>query len=167
MAHRMLVFLFVLGMLISSCGFNDTRDPSFVTDSCTLHEEDRRTIHAMREGHEREALAGDWDTMSQSYSQDVIVMFPNRSDIVGRDELVAFQRTFPAVTEVEYTFAEVGGCGDLAYVTGHYSIAMDPGVGSEAIRDMGRWIWILRKQPDGRWLVTRDISNSNQPVGAQ
>ena len=30
--------------------------------------------------------------------------------------------------------------------------------------DTGRFLWILKKHPDGRWLVTRDMFQSDQPL---
>jgi ketosteroid isomerase-like protein len=35
--------------------------------------------------------------------------------------------------------------------------------GNEPVDLEGKYVWILKKQADGSWLVTVGISNSNQP----
>lgn len=131
---------------------------------CTLSGADVQAIREMKEAHEAQGLSADWEAMSTIWAPDIVAMLPNQPAIRGRDPLLAWSMSFPPFGEYELTFEEVEGCGDLAYVKGRYSIAPKPTESGEVSRDSGNWIWILRKDADGRWLVTHDISNSDRPA---
>jgi len=57
----------------------------------------------------------------------------------------------------------VARSGDLAYLTGAYSIAFK-GAKGEPLTDQGKLLEIWKNQPDGRWLCTADIWNSDLPA---
>jgi ketosteroid isomerase-like protein len=57
---------------------------------------------------------------------------------------------------------EVEGYGDVAYVIGRYAMTLEPEGASEPVDDEGKYIEIRRKQPDGGWLMSRDIFNSDR-----
>lgn len=159
-------FTLVLAAVAMACAPADDSASSASQEPCTLAPADIETIQAMRATHEAELLAADWETMIASHSPEVVLMPPNLADIVGHEAVLDYVKAFPPMKEVALTFEEVDGCGDLAYVWGRYSIAMQPPESAELVRDTGRWIWILRKNPEGRWIVTLDISNSNLPIVA-
>jgi ketosteroid isomerase-like protein len=68
----------------------------------------------------------------------------------------------PTVHAITVDVAEIEGRGDLAYIRGTYSETLSFG-GNEPVDLEGKYVWILKKQADGSWLVTVGISNSNQP----
>jgi ketosteroid isomerase-like protein len=57
------------------------------------------------------------------------------------------------VSELE----EVAGAGDLAYTRSRDSLSVTPHGGGETAQLAGHRITVYRKQPDGRWLLARDI----------
>ena len=59
---------------------------------------------------------------------------------------------------------EIDGRGDLAYVRGTYAMTIMPEGAPEPIREIGKYVVILQKQPDGSWLVVVDIWNSDLPL---
>jgi len=134
--------------------------------ACTLAADDLSAIREMEAAHEAHVVAADWEAMGASMAPSVVAMPPNQPDIVGRDALVAWAGKFPPIAEYDLAFEDVGGCGDLAYVRGRYSMALKPTDSGEVFRDSGRWIWLLRKNAEGHWLVTHDISNSEIPMQA-
>jgi ketosteroid isomerase-like protein len=161
----LLQFTLVLVTAAMGCAPADDSPSSADQGVCTLTSADIEAIHGMRAIHEAEVLAADWEAMMASLSPDVVVMPPNQAEITGREPLLAYLKTYPPITEFEQTFEEVDGCGDLAYVRGRYSMAMQSAGSAELVPDTGRWIWILRKNPEGRWVVARDIIfSSDQPL---
>ena len=166
MRVRPLRFTLVLVAAALACAPADDSASSASKEPCTLPAADIEAIRGMRAAHEAELLAADWEVMIASYSPDVVLMPPNRAEIVGHQALLEYVETFPRVAEVELIFDEVDGCGDHAYVRGRYSMAIQPPESAVLVRDTGRWIWILQKNPEGRWIVTLDISNSALPIPA-
>jgi ketosteroid isomerase-like protein len=52
--------------------------------------------------------------------------------------------------------------GDLGYQRGAFDITLTPKKeGVRPIRSVGKYIHIYQRQPDGRWLMIRDIFNDN------
>lgn len=68
-----------------------------------------------------------------------------------------------SITDIQFDIVEVGGAGDIAYVYGKYSLTMAP-EGKEPVKDIGKYIEIWNRQPDGSWKVALDIFNSDLPL---
>lgn len=136
------------------------------TALCSLSEADVAWIRAMESEHELQAATADFDAMSTSFAEDVVLMPPNHPDIVGRTPLRQWQGQFLAMgDDYDLTVEEVAGCGDLAYVRGTYSLSFTPLGAPQPVVDAGRWLHILRRQADGTWLITHDVFSSTlQPV---
>ena len=164
MKYRRLLCTLVLLTAAIACAPANESASSDGEEPCTLASAASETIRAMEASHEAEVLAADWEAMSASLAPDIVVMPANQPEIIGREALIAWQRRFPPITEFDLVFEEVDGCGGFAYVKGHYSMAMQAAESAELVADSGRWIWILRKSAEGRWLVTHDISNSEKAL---
>jgi ketosteroid isomerase-like protein len=100
------------------------------------------------------------------YSEHAILMPPNHGAVEGRAAIHAFFEGYPAIPDFTATPIEVEGRGDLAYVRGTYSFSLPATGGQPAISDHGKFVEIRRRQPDGKWLVTVDIFNSDVPLPA-
>lgn len=57
------------------------------------------------------------------------------------------------IAEFNQESVKIDGRGDLAYARGTYAITVQ-GEGMPEIRDQGKYLMILEKQPDGSWLVS-------------
>ncbi len=68
---------------------------------------------------------------------------------------------------IEITNEEVEVAGRLAFSRGHYVATFSPKDGNQLIPVDGKFMTILKKQPDGGWKIYRDIFNSNVPSGGQ
>ena len=64
------------------------------------------------------------------------------------------------IAEFTQQSVKIDGRGDLAYVRGTYAIKVQ-GEGMPEIRDQGKYLTILEKQPDGRWLVSTPAYSRN------
>jgi uncharacterized protein (TIGR02246 family) len=126
-----------------------------------LTSQDRREIKAFYENWSGRLLKQDFEGMAELYTQDAVVMPPNHPVVRGKKEMLDFMRAFPRVTRAEFQVDEIDGYGDIAYVTGRYAMTLQPEGAPKPIDDRGKYIEIRRKQPDGSWLLARDIFNSD------
>jgi ketosteroid isomerase-like protein len=96
---------------------------------------------------------------------DALVMSPNMPSFQGRAALLEFIESAEfAMTRHSIEFPEIGGYGDIAYARGTYDEAFTMGGAEELVEDAGKILAILRKQPDGSWLITHWITNSDLPL---
>ena len=133
-----------------------------------LSEED---ITAIRDLGEREVvealLAEDWDRFVATFTEDAVRMPPNEPLHQGRQAIRDWVETNwgpLTLTEFTQTMSSVDGRGDLAYARGSYSATTEiPGL-CEPVGDVGKVVAILRRQDDGRWLISVAIYNSDLPL---
>jgi uncharacterized protein (TIGR02246 family) len=110
-------------------------------------------------------LAGDWDAVAALFVDDAVVMMPEQPALEGRATWRALVDSMqPTVHALSVEIAEIDGRADLAFVRGTYSETFSMAGAEEPEDFMGKWLLILKKQPDGSWQVTVDISNSSQPA---
>ncbi len=64
------------------------------------------------------------------------------------------------IAEFKQNTVKIDGRGDLAYARGTYAIRVQ-GEGMPEIRDQGKYLLILEKQPDGRWLLSTAAYSRN------
>lgn len=130
-----------------------------------LSDEDVATIRSYGPAIDQLALAGDWSAFVEMFTPDGIVLPANAPVIRGRSELQAMIES-AAMTVAEHTieFVDVDGYGDIAYARGTYSETYSVEGVSEPIADSGKILAVLRKQPDGSWLFSVWMWNSDLPL---
>jgi ketosteroid isomerase-like protein len=110
------------------------------------------------------ANAGDVNGVVAVYSADAALLPPNLPPQRGHNAirgfwgglLKAYTITFQVSSEV------IEGRGDLAYNVGQYRLTAVPKEkANPGIADEGKFVEILKKQPDGSWKYVVDIYNSN------
>lgn len=112
----------------------------------------------------------DLELMNSLVADNHIMMIPNRPELSGRAAIIASNRNLvESWTNVEiWKPAETVVSGDWAYQRGAFDITLTPKKdGVRAIRSVGKYIHIYQRQPDGRWLMIRDIFNDNGAAAAQ
>jgi ketosteroid isomerase-like protein len=105
--------------------------------------------------------------MAALYTENAVLMPPNQGAVEGRAAIRAFFGGFPALPDFTGTPVDIDGRGDLAYVRGTYSLTVPVMGGRPAQSDHGKFVEIRRRQPDGKWLVSVDIFNSDMPLPAR
>lgn len=128
-----------------------------------LTDADRAALAAGAEAMAAAANAGDFAAWRAYLTDGAEQLPPNSDAIVGADAIVAALKAFPPMSGVRFFQDEVEGSGALAYVKGRYEMTVTP-PGAAPIVDRGKFIEIWRKQPDGRWLVDRDMYSSSLAV---
>jgi len=132
-----------------------------------LTEEDIAAIKHLGERQIVEALlAEDFAAFAALFTEDGLRMPPNEPLHQGREVIEAWATSnWGPLTTTEFTqeAVEIDGRGDLAYARGTYSATVEvPGL-PEPITEVGKMLAILRKQPDGSWLVSHAIYNADAP----
>jgi uncharacterized protein (TIGR02246 family) len=130
-----------------------------------LSEADRTAIRQVQENDLKLSRAQDWKGDSALFTEDAIQLPPNRAAVQGRAAIQSWMEAFPPTSNYQEQSVEVEGQGDLAYDRGTYSMTVAP-PGAAPIEDRGKYLFILRKQADGSWKISRAMFNSDLPLPA-
>lgn len=129
-----------------------------------LSEADRVAIRAATDSFISHQRARRDSATAELFSEDARFMPPNGGITEGRSAIRAWLAAFPPMANFTLTPIEIEGRGDLAYVRGTYSYTLVGRDGHQIGEDRGKYLEIRRKQPDGKWLMTIDIYNSDLAV---
>ncbi len=154
MSTRSIVLVMALALTFSACPAPQVGQ---------LSEEDVAAIRSTREALVQAVLAGDSAATVAKYTADAVLMPPNEPLVEGRPDIGAWFASFKP-TELTVTEAQVDGRGALAYDRGNYSSTSSTEGMPEAVSATGKYLFILRQQPDGSWLWAVAIWNSDQPL---
>lgn len=118
---------------------------------------DERAIRELVDTWMKASRAGDTETVLTLMSDDVIFMVPGREPF-GKQTFAANSRSMDgAKLEGSADIRELKVLGDWAYLRNLIEITITP-PGGEAVRRSGFTLTILRKEPDGRWVLARDAN---------
>ena len=101
------------------------------------------------------------------YADDALVLYPNQPAVSGREEIRKYFQMFLADfvnQDFQLTSSEIEVHGSWAFDRGTYRLKATPRTGVDAIEDHGKYLVILRRQPDRSWRVARDMDNSDKPL---
>jgi uncharacterized protein (TIGR02246 family) len=109
---------------------------------------------------------GDPDKVMAIYANDVMTMPPNQAPLVGKPAVRAMREGFLStyVIDASVSVEEVEVAGDLAFDRGSYRMKLTPKAGGPPIEDEGKYLDILRRQPDGSWKYARVSWSSSRPL---
>jgi uncharacterized protein (TIGR02246 family) len=136
-----------------------------ITKQHTTTEADIEAINRVREAHVTALNRGDADAWVAAFSEDAVQMPPNEPANTGGDAIRSWTQAFlnQFSTQFSLSVEELRMAIDWAFERGTYTILLSPG-GGEAMQDVGKYITIYQRQPDGSWKMARDIWNSNGPA---
>jgi uncharacterized protein (TIGR02246 family) len=118
---------------------------------------DERAIRELVDTWMKASRAGDTETVLGLMSDDVIFMVPGREPF-GKQTFAANSRSMDGVRlEGSADIRELKMLGDWAYLRNFIEITITP-AGGTPIHRSGFTLTILRKEPDGRWLLARDAN---------
>ncbi len=128
-------------------------------DEAAIRKADSDWVEAARSKHVDAWLA--------FYADDAVVLPPNDKVANGRERArksVGDLLSLPGLSITwQPTNVAVARSGDIAYLTGAYSIAFK-GANGERLTDQGKLLEVWKKQRDGKWLCAADIWNSDLPA---
>lgn len=121
---------------------------------------DERAIRELVNTWMKASRAGDTEIVLGLMSDDVIFMVPGREPF-GKQTFAANSRSMDGVRlEGSADIRELKVLGDWAYLRNFVEITITP-AGGTPIQRSGFTLTILRKEPDGRWLLARDANLVN------
>ena len=108
---------------------------------------------------------GDAEAVAALYADDAVVMPPHASVATGREAIKALMTTDIAATKAAGLVlvngaSTAGVSGNLGWHQGTYTVKNATG---ETV-DSGSYMEAWKKGADGKWLIIRDIWNSDRPV---
>ena len=110
--------------------------------------------------------AGDIDRILRIAADDLEMMPPGQSPVVGRDAH-EFLRGFVGQFEADlkpFTNEEVIVCGDWAFQRYSYDLTVTPRTGGDPVIEHGDGIHMFRRDATGSWRLAKDIFTSLSPA---
>jgi uncharacterized protein (TIGR02246 family) len=119
--------------------------------------DDERAIRELVKKWRVASKAGDLATVLSLMSDDVVFMVPGRQPF-GKEEFAASSKSMQGV-QIDGTsdIQELVIVGDWAWMRNRLRVTMTPPGGQPVVRS-GSTLTILRKNRDGRWVITRDAN---------
>jgi len=119
--------------------------------------DDERAIRDLIASWMAASQTGDLSTVLALMADDAVFMVPGREPF-GKEAFASASQSMKDVRfEGTYDIREIKVFGDCAYLRNHLTVTMTP-PGGEPMRHAGYTLSILRKQPDGKWVLARDAN---------
>ena len=168
-----LASLAVTALVSIACyGGSGTGDSATVAQAAAAAGHDPATVqHAIDSTIARFAEAmkrGDTTAMLNAYTDDAIVMPANAPVIRSRADHAKWNAGMSSqftVTDFKTTTNDLIVSGDYAIEQGAYRMTLQPKPRGKAMNDVGKYLAVWKRQPDGSWKMIRDIFNSDMPAG--
>jgi ketosteroid isomerase-like protein len=96
------------------------------------------------------------------YSEDASLLPPNEQIVTGRDNIKKYwQAALDAgTTDVSVSTISTGSNGDLGYEIGRFQLSY-PGAAGKMVVEKGKYIEILKRTADGKWISIYGIWNAD------
>jgi uncharacterized protein (TIGR02246 family) len=146
----------LLAAAVVGCSQQHDASSTQAADLAAIEQTNAQTLRALN--------TNDLALMNSLVAEHHIMMIPGRPELTGRAAIEASNaHLVESYTNVEiWKPAETVVAGDWAYQRGSFDITLTPKKeGVRPIRSVGKYIHIYQRQPDGRWLMIRDIFNDN------
>ena len=131
-------------------------------------ESDVQAIRAWLDRYCATVTAGDLEGYRDFWTDDCIWLPPNTPVRQGIEACIEHNRPlFEYYTAVEtMTADEIQVAGPFAFARVHYTYegTPKPGFDVEPLKEDGKGMFILRRRPDGFWVSTHCVWNSNLPA---
>jgi ketosteroid isomerase-like protein len=123
---------------------------------CSLSEEDKEIIKNTVQTFHEDLNTLNLDTAFSKYTEDAVIKIQDVKVLEGLSEIKKLN--WVGTLEWDSQIIDVSGNGDLAYVWESYTLLLDI-EGYE--RQKGESVFILRKQEDNSWLISKWIGSRN------
>lgn len=108
----------------------------------------------------------DWSALSHQFTEDAVMMPPNAPAVTGRAAIAAWEAENEAGFRIALRPDDISIVGDRAIIHGQSCVFIPLEDGAIGV-DIGKFLEVRRRQPDGRWLVAQDVFNSDLAAGAE
>ena len=127
---------------------------------------DASDVQAVEQLFERFIAAfnkGDLETLRSLYTDDALVIPPGQPLTGGPDAIIAqlWGPTFDAFdADAALPIDEIQLGDEWGFVRGTYEMRLYPSSGGDPVTEEGRYIDIVKKDPNGAWKIARAIWNA-------
>ena len=128
---------------------------------------DIKAINALSDQYAAAVNSGDAAALAATFADDGIELAPNQPAAEGRQAIQALEVTAFNESKFKFSFTqlETEVVGDWAWDRGDYTVTVTPKSG-KPMEESGKYVDIVKRQPDGSWKFYRSIWNSNAPPPA-
>jgi uncharacterized protein (TIGR02246 family) len=121
---------------------------------------DEQAIRALVDDWMRATRTGDLDAVLELMAENVVFLGAGRPPMRGREAFAAASRAMDGKVTIEGRpeIQEVRVFGDWAYCWNQLTVIMRPTDGGAPTERSGPVLSILRRNPDGRWVIFRDAN---------
>ena len=148
--------LLLVALTLAGCSGRDASDQAEVSASKVELGQMNRDFAAALNAKDAQAAAA-------LYTEDAVLIPPGEPLVRGREAIEEYWRgaiESGGVRDVSVETMDALSSGSLGYETGSFILTAN-GPDGEAVIDRGRYIELLRREPDGRWLSTHGIWNAS------
>ena len=127
----------------------------------------RQMIDSANARFDAAALKGDTAALAAFYADDAVFMGANMPAERGHEAIAkGFAGMLAAMkpTAFKVQTQDLIVSGEYAIETGTYDMTNQGSKATKPMRDVGKYLVVWRKQPDGSYKIIRDIANSDQPT---
>jgi len=152
---------FLLGLLcLTSC----SREQRIVRSEA----EDIAAITAVSKARADAFNQGNAAAIAIHFAEDALLMAPDKPALKGKAGVQNYYQDIfdEHQTALKSHYEEVKVSGDLAYGRGHAEVALTSRTSQQVRKSSAKYINIMKRQADGRWITTHDIWNGNEPPTA-
>ena len=150
------VLLFVAVFALTGCpGSEDSMQTEVSASKIELGQMNRDFAAALN--------AKDAKAAAAAYTEDAVLIPPGEPLVRGREAIEEYWRgaiELGGIRDVSVETMDALSSGSLGYETGSFVLTVN-GSDGEAVIERGRYIELLRREPDGRWLSTHGIWNES------
>jgi uncharacterized protein (TIGR02246 family) len=119
---------------------------------------DEQAIRSLIATWMQATAAADLPRVLELMDDDVVFLGAGRPPMRGRTDFAAASKAMQARVEGTADIQEVRVFGDWAYCWNQLTVTMHPAGGATPTRLSGPALSILRRKPDGTWVVFRDAN---------
>ena len=128
--------------------------------------DDQQLIAELVERYAQATNDSDAQEFGDIYTEDAILMLPDRPAVVGRTAIVDHQREFfkSISARMATKISEIEIHDSVAYCRGIFVYAISPKYGGEPVQMKGKFINLFKKDEVDNWAIWRNIYNTDHPV---
>jgi uncharacterized protein (TIGR02246 family) len=121
---------------------------------------DEQSIRELVAEWQKGAGAGDLSKLLNLMAEDVVFYVVGQPPMRGREAFAAAFRAAVQHVRIQSTatIEEIQVAGNFAHLANYLTVTMRPLQGGSIMRRSGYTLTILRKEPDGRWVLYRDAN---------
>lgn len=151
---KRLIYFVYLGviLLVLSCQNQESAKRELTND-------DHTAIEATIEKYIKAVLDQDLKSLAAAYTLEGIRLEPSRA-VIGRKEIESLPMDKNVqITNIDWQTESINGEGNFARWWGTFRSNFVTKTQENEFIQEGKWLAVLRKQPDGSWLIESDIWN--------